>query len=122
MGSRSFRRILPCLKDFPLVCVPANAMDEQFPALNWQLSVSERIIQRFIHYPEWFNDRIECARYAHVPIANLGDDATMTMIDVIFGRQLLHNRHLLWTSKSSERSILEGDHNELWLNTFDEPT
>ena len=120
MGSASFRRMLPRLKDFPVVCVPVNLMDEQFPALNWQMFVSERIIQRFVHFPEWFHDRVECARYAHVPIANLGDDATMTMTDVIFARQLLHNRHLLWVSKSNEHSMLEDDHNELWLDIFDE--
>jgi DNA polymerase epsilon subunit 1 len=47
------------------------------------------------------DDRMACARHAHVPVASLGRDACTTMIDVAFARSLQHNRHLLWASEGA---------------------
>ena len=58
------------------------------------------MIQRFLIFPRWLNDRLSCARYANVPLCNLGLDAPTTITDVLFARQLTHNRHLLWASET----------------------
>ena len=81
--------------------------DDAFPAIGWQLRICNIMIQRFLLFPEWFQDRLDCARYAHVPVgkilpeplrsyldhascgtANMGRDVNMTMTDVLFARQL----------------------------------
>ena len=124
ISSRGWRKSIPQLYDFPLVCMPSYTTDEQFPALNWQLFVAERIIQRYLHFPEWFSDRVECARFAHIPLANLGVDVTMTMIDVLFARQLTHNRHLLWASEGTTPDLggSELDPRGVWSEQLEEPT
>ena len=71
--------------------------------------------RRYLHFPDWFEDRLECARYAHVPVANLGSDATMSMADVIFARQLVHNRHLLWASEGSLPDIGGAEMDQGWI-------
>jgi hypothetical protein len=53
-----------------------------------------------------------------VPVANLGDDATVTMIDVFFGRLMQRNRHVLWASEGGSPDLggVEGDENDLWAD------
>jgi hypothetical protein len=101
MGARQWRHALPALHDFPLAVMPAHSLDQLFPAVGWQMFAAERMMQRFLIFPRWFDDRLACARYAHIPLCNLGPDALTTMIDVIFSRQLTHNRHLLWASEGT---------------------
>jgi len=57
-------------------------------------------------------------RYAQVPLANLGGDATLTMIDVFFGRLMQRNRHVLWASEGGSPDLggVEGDENDLWAD------
>jgi len=119
--------------------MPANSTDEMFPALNWQMFIAERLIQRFnhhlfflryclfshpthfpciryLHFPEWFEDRLGCARYSHIPLGNLGYDVTNSITDMFFARQLQHNRHLLWASEGSLPDIggAELDQSSIW--------
>jgi DNA polymerase epsilon subunit 1 len=84
--------------------------------------VSERMVQRFLIFPRWFADRLECARYAHVPLCNLGSDALTTIIDVLFARQLQHNRHLLWASEGPLPDIggAEADQFAAWSDALGE--
>lgn len=101
MDSRQWRHVLPALHDFPLAVMPAHSLDHLFPAVGWQMFTAERMVQRFLIFPRWFDDRLTSARYAHIPLCNLGPDALTTMIDVTFSRSLIHNRHLLWASEGT---------------------
>lgn len=56
--------------------------------------VAERMIQRYLIFPRWFSDRLQSARYALVPVCNLGTDALTTILDVVYARQLVHNRYM----------------------------
>ena len=56
--------------------------------------VAERMIQRYLIFPRWFSDRLQSARYALVPVCNLGTDALTTILDVVYARQLVHNRYV----------------------------
>jgi hypothetical protein len=101
MDARQWRHALPALHDFPLAVMPAHSLDQLFPAVGWQMFAAERMVQRFLIFPRWFDDRLACARYSHIPLCNLGPDALTTVIDVVFSRQLTHNRHLLWASEGT---------------------
>ena len=48
MDARRWRKAVPQLQDFPVVTMPVNTTDELFPALNWQIFISERMVQRYI--------------------------------------------------------------------------
>lgn len=64
------------------------------------------MVQRFLLFPQWFEDRLSCARYAHIPLGtspllsppnhlihmaklgNLGREVNLIMTDVLIARQL----------------------------------
>lgn len=73
--------------------------------------------------PRWLADRLLCARYAHLPLANIGADAPCAMADAFFGRLLKHNRHVLWASETSRPDLggAEGDDNDVRENTRSKP-
>ncbi len=100
MNPRNWRQKCPALNDLPLVLVNHNSTDEFFP-LTWQMFIAERMVQRLFFLPEWLEDRRDTANYCHIPLANLGRDATMTMIDVLYARQLTQFKHVLWCSENS---------------------
>ena len=77
------------MNKFECVCMLiVCSTDEYFP-LTWQMFVAERMVQRLFILPTWLEDRLHSASYCHIPLANLGRDVTMTMIDVLYAR-LLH--------------------------------
>lgn len=101
MDAAKWRSMLPALYDYPVAAMPANSLDEAFPALGWSIFAAERMVQRFLIFPRWFEDRLRCARFAQMPVCNIQNDAVTSMTDVLFARQLHQHRHLLWASEAS---------------------
>ena len=112
------RRTVSALNDLPVVTMPSNADDNRYPALSWQSYSTQRMIQRFLCMPAWLQDRLHSARYAHLPLGNLGLDTQRTMADVVFGRLLDANRHVLWASESTRPDLggAEDDENDAWAD------
>jgi len=81
------------------------------------------MVQRFLCYPVWLEDRLDCARYVQAPVGNLGHDVTMTMTDITFSRILDKNRHALWMSETQLPDLggAESDHHGVWSETLTEP-
>jgi DNA polymerase epsilon subunit 1 len=98
LSSKEWRCALPILHEIPIVTMPPNTKDYSFPALNWQVFASECMVKRFLDFPEWLQDRLRCARHAHIPLGNLDMDVTTMMTDVLFARTLKQNHHVLWTN------------------------
>ena len=48
----------------------------------------------------WYQSIVERSRYAQVPIGNLEADHPIYFSDVLFGRMLKKNSHLLWISET----------------------
>ncbi|CAM9095659.1 unnamed protein product, partial [Laminaria digitata] len=121
---QELRRRLPALSELPVTHIPGNAEDERYPALGWQAFAAQRMVQRFFIAPRWLADRLLCARYAHLPLANIGADAPCAMADAFFGRLLRHNRHVLWASETSRPDLggTEGDENDVWAEDLASPT
>jgi DNA polymerase epsilon subunit 1 len=121
--SRSWRKSVNLLQQFPLLLMPSSSNDEDFPTLHWQVRICNIMIQRFLVLPQWFDDRLRSARYSHVPVSNLGRDADMTMTDVLFARQLMHNRHLLWAAPGTLPDLggAEQDRHSVWSDSLNEP-
>ncbi len=117
-------RVIPALTNFPVVHMPINVDDSRFPALGWQSFAAQRMLRRLSVVEAWFQDRILSARYAHIPIANLGDDAPVSMADVMFARQLDHNRCISWASPLPWPDLggAEQDDYDLWADGLSSPT
>ncbi len=118
------RRAIPALTNFPVVNMPMNMDDSRFPALGWQTFAAQRMLRRLSMVEAWFQDRILSARYAHIPIGNLGDDAPVSMADVMFARQLDHNRCVSWASPLPWPDLggAEQDNYSLWADDLSSPT
>ncbi len=101
LDSRDWRYHVPMLHEYPVAVAPSIGNDDVFPAVGWQQFTCSRLVQRFLIFPSWFADRLHSARHALVPVCNLGPDALTTIIDVVYSRQLVHNRHLLWCSEGN---------------------
>jgi hypothetical protein len=113
------RRKVPVLgSEFPVVRMASHRADQQYPTMQWHIHSARTVIERYLQVPSWMRQRLQCARYAHVPLGNLGDDPVCTMVDVSFARLMQHNRHLLWASESGHADLggAEGDENDIWAD------
>jgi hypothetical protein len=102
LTATQWRSLLPSLFDFPLCVMPAHSTDAQPPAVGAPLFFVERMIQRFQLFPLWFQDRLLCARYANIPLCNFmnNQDSVMSMWDVLYARQCIVQRHVLWANEA----------------------
>lgn len=123
IDARHWRKNFSLLHEFPLLVMPANSLDSQFPALLWQSRIARIMIQRFLFFPLWYEDRLRSSRFAQVPIGNLGSDAMMSMIDVLYARHLEHNRHVLWAANGPLPDLggSESDEVSVWSESLKEP-
>ena len=123
IDARHWRKQFSLLQEFPLLIMPANSQDGDFPALLWQPRITRIMLQRFLFFPAWYEDRLKSARFAQVPIGNLGTDAMMSMIDVLFARQLEHNKHILWAANGPLPDLggSESDEVSVWSESLSEP-
>jgi hypothetical protein len=119
MTVRQCRKSMSLLSEFPLVMMPVNTKDGDFPALLWQNRIARIMIQRFLFFPSWFHDRVKSARFAQIPIGNLGNDAVISIIDTLFARHLEHNRHVLWASNESLPDLGGSEQDD--MNMWTEP-
>lgn len=91
---------LPALKKFPVVKIPSNQGDSQYPVYRWQNLAARTAINRFLTFDQWWNHRLQWARYSGVPIGNMGDDLPSNAADVLFARVLEKAKFLLWVSSN----------------------
>jgi len=111
-----FYEVMPGLRtEFPIVSIPYDIADAQYPSLSWYSSATKRMIQRLIFAADAWEDRIKFARVSKIPIGNL--PATYSFHhyanDVRFGRLLKHAKQLWWTSGGTRPDLggIEEDEN-----------
>ncbi|KAJ8600064.1 hypothetical protein CTAYLR_001865 [Chrysophaeum taylorii] len=104
------RRSVPALGDFPnLELRGGSTKEEAFPSLGWRNAAARRAIDRLLECPTIIEERFATARFANLPVANLGDDPLIRVADVAFARLLRRNRHLLWASEAPKPDLGAGD-------------
>lgn len=112
-------QLVPPLNDFVTITVPHAAEDSVYPALGWQEFAGRHLVARYLHSHHWWANRVSCARYAHLPVANIGEDVATTMADIFFARQLQHNRHLLWVSPTTLPDVAGYENDNAVLSLLD---
>jgi DNA polymerase epsilon subunit 1 len=112
---------IPALRELPMVRMQGNDDDSSYPALGWQSFATQRMVQRFNLFDRWWEDRLRCSRYAHLPIGNMSDDFAVDTADIFFSRRLQHNKYLLWMSNSSKPDLGGDDDNDMWVEEHENP-
>jgi DNA polymerase epsilon subunit 1 len=89
------------LGDMPVVCMPANLHDNDYPALGWETPIVRKMIRRSLAVDEWWNYQVELARFAHIPIGNVEPDSISFITDVSYARHLSAQNYCLWCSSAA---------------------
>jgi DNA polymerase epsilon subunit 1 len=96
------RKRVPGCNSYPIVQLPSppgvdNSASIQ--PLDWEKESVQICFEAYLYMgAESFDKHVNHARYAKVPIGNLGTDAIITSYDVMLARVLQKNRALMWTS------------------------
>lgn len=86
------------ITDQPIMTMASG--DTLAGSLNWQNVACKTTISKFLTLRPWLEYRIMLARYGRIPICNLGDDESKTVIDITMARQLKEQDIVLWWSDS----------------------
>lgn len=62
---------------YPQTSMEAHAEDATYPALAWEEAAVRRALLRAEQAPAWLAQQLELARFAGVPLCNLGTDARL---------------------------------------------
>ncbi|GLE05547.1 hypothetical protein PINS_up014570 [Pythium insidiosum] len=100
-SSKRLREKIPGLHAFPVSMLPWHEEDSLFPALTWRPVLSERMLLRWMEMGPYFQDVLECARYAHIPVGNFTGDHSLAILDTLYSRMLSKSKHLWWHSTTS---------------------
>ncbi|KAK9824549.1 hypothetical protein WJX72_011249 [[Myrmecia] bisecta] len=95
-GSAKLTHDIPLLADFPCCDIPAHTADSMYSALGWQQRAARTAVHRIALTAGWFKERIEIARYCHIPVGNMSGDWVLNTADAQFARCLRDADHLLW--------------------------
>lgn len=96
--ARSLSTKIRALQDLPTLSFPTSAKENKFPPLQWQTYALKYTISHYFHISAWIMERIALARYADIPLCNMGQDPAVFLSDVFFARRLVRNDMLLWWS------------------------
>jgi DNA polymerase epsilon subunit 1 len=99
------RKGIPSCNSFPLVSLPpppGTYHSSSMQSINWEKEVLQRSLESYFYMgAESLSKHIEYARYAKVPLGNLGCDPVLMSYDTMFSRILQKNRSLLWTNEKA---------------------
>ena len=92
LSKSALLHLVPSLDAFPVVMMPGHPGDNRYPAMGWKQMVAQAVVVRYLGMHAWWQERLSCCRYSHVPVGNLGDDFESSMADIFFARTLQHNK------------------------------
>ncbi|KAK8809818.1 hypothetical protein WA158_000761 [Blastocystis sp. Blastoise] len=98
---KNIRALCPILEEFPLICYDLNYSEISVRELSWRVKLSECFVNNIYTSFVLWKDRLEGARYSHIPVGNLQTDLAVYMSDVLYSRLLTVNKHVLWVSPTS---------------------
>ncbi|KAI9179806.1 DNA polymerase epsilon catalytic subunit [Blastocladiella emersonii ATCC 22665] len=94
------------LSQFPTAKRPPAPRDAaEMPALNWQAYAVQRWLSQLGSFAAWKRHTLALARFAQVPVGNLGNDPTLFALDVLLARRLAASDHVAWYSAESRPDV-----------------
>lgn len=82
----------------PCIWMFARPDTAVLPSLQWQHYLVDEAVKQYFSHSLWLFERMRCAHYAQIPVAHLNDDYAVTMMDVMYMRNLARNLHVSWAS------------------------
>lgn len=104
-SSRRLREKMTGLHSFPIALLPWNEEDALFPALTWRKLLGDKMVARWFEMAAYFDEVVECARYAHLPVGNFTGDHSIAILDTLYSRVLSKHKHLWWHSPTSRPDL-----------------
>jgi DNA polymerase epsilon subunit 1 len=104
------------VNDIPVLRV--HIQSPALPALDWQRSACRLAAESLELAQEKLMDKIGFAQYASVPVANIEDDATLFLSDLLFARSLKSSKSLLWWSSSPHPDLGGGEAEQLQVMAY----
>lgn len=104
-SSSELRASVPSLQELPILSEQLTTEDQHIPNLTWRKDLALQCIQSFYASFDSFADRLNCARYAQIPLCNLDTDLASQMCDVSFARLLQSNKHILWCAGGEDPDL-----------------
>ncbi|OJD26025.1 DNA polymerase epsilon catalytic subunit A [Blastomyces percursus] len=97
---RQLTQEIPIIKEYPVLPLRSEALDNDLPPLGWQSFVAKQVVMHYLALDSWLFHLGELARYGDVPICNLEKDDPKYLIDIAYARRLEQNNIVLWWSPS----------------------
>lgn len=97
---------LPALSGYPVVRITSNAGDGNFQPLGWESPAATLALTRFADIRNWLPNQLTLARFAGIPVGNMSiKDVHSQALDVLVGRELRNQDHILWASESARPDL-----------------
>jgi len=88
-------------KEFPIVRVASNPSDGNYLPIGWETRALATALGRFTEIGAWLPKQLALSRFAGIPVGNISiRDVHSQALDVLFGRELSNNNHVLWASNT----------------------
>ncbi|KAK5966376.1 DNA polymerase epsilon catalytic subunit [Trichostrongylus colubriformis] len=90
---------------FPHIRIHVEEPPSLLNVMEWQRVVAKRVCKHYFNSFIYLKDYAEWARYLHVPIGSVPNDAGLFGLDLFFARNLQRAGHVLWASPSSRPDL-----------------
>lgn len=87
---------LASVSEFPIIKIAAAALEDELPALGWQLYSARRMFQCYLRASAWLKGWIDLASHFDLPLGNMEKDFTIFGADIDFARRLVKQDMVLW--------------------------
>jgi DNA polymerase epsilon subunit 1 len=105
LGAKKLSQNIPVMREFPFIEFQSLDEENRYPTLNWQKPVAKGFIRQFFNSSSLLANRLEQARYSHIPIGNLPPDPFIFISDVFYARNLIKSTYTLWASPSDRPDL-----------------
>lgn len=97
---------LPALSSYPVVRITSNAGDGNFQPVGWESPAVSLALTRFADVSNWLPNQLTLARFSGIPVGNMSiKDVHSQALDVLVGRELRNQDHVLWASESARPDL-----------------
>ncbi|VDL78671.1 unnamed protein product [Nippostrongylus brasiliensis] len=90
---------------FPHIRLHVQEPHSLLNVMEWQRVVAKRVCKHYFNSFIYVRDYADWARYLHVPIGCVPNDAGLFGLDLFFARNLQRAGHVLWASPSSRPDL-----------------
>jgi DNA polymerase epsilon subunit 1 len=103
------------LHQFPILTLEFAESDDFFDdrRQNWHVFAFENFTTRFIQITTDLQAKKEVSQILNTPIGNVAGDICMQSLDLLFARELIQQKFVMWYSEASEPDVGQSYPNEL---------